>query len=116
METKKNCIAEIIHHIATILGFFIAGYYFLQKRTKTFCKVLLSVHMVTQGYGILKIIGDTIDGKKRFMASFEHVSEVCNEKEGAGRVLRGFCYRRQPSLSLEFRYSLEEEKNRLLNQ
>lgn len=54
METKKNCIAEIIHHIATILGFFIAGYYFLQKRTKTFCKVLLSVHMVTQGYGILK--------------------------------------------------------------
>ena len=86
METRKNCIAEIIHHIATILGFFIAGYYFLQKRTKTFCKVLLSVHMVTQGYGILKIIGDTIDGKKRFMASFEHVSEVCNEKEGAGRV------------------------------
>lgn len=116
METKKNCIAEIIHHIATILGFFIAGYYFLQKRTKTFCKVLLSVHMVTQGYGILKIIGDTIDGKKRSWLLLNMCRRSVMRRKEPEECSRGFCYRRQPSLSLEFRYSLEEEKNRLLNQ
>lgn len=87
METKKNSIAEAIHHIATILGFLTAGYYFFQKRTKSFRKVLLSLHMVTQGYGILKIIGDNIDGKKRFLDSFEHVTELCEENETAIRTI-----------------------------
>lgn len=87
METKKNSIAEAIHHIATILGFLTAGYYFFQKRTKSFHKVLLSLHMVTQGYGILKIIGDKIDGRKRFLDSFEHVTELCKENETAIRTL-----------------------------
>ena len=38
METRKNCIAEIIHHIATILGFSLQGIISCRRERRLFVK------------------------------------------------------------------------------